>query len=207
MSTAGKLFRNGLMLSLAALLVQTAAMGFNVYLSGEIGTEGMGLFSLISAAYRFAMTFSLSGIGLAATRLAAEEFARGSGRGALLATAKCAVYALCFSLAACFTLFASSDFVSVRLLHDARSAPSLRVLALALPFLSVSAAFDGYFTAKRSVKVTAASLLAEQFLRMGVSVALVVFVMPHDIEHVCTAVSVGITPHTPCRATFFAMAM
>ena len=204
MSTAGKLFRNGLMLALAALCVQTAAMGFNVWLSGKIGAEGMGLFSLISAAYRFAMTFSLSGIGLAATRLAAEEFARGSGRGALLATVKCAVYALCFSLAACFTLFVSSDFVSVRFLHDARSAPSLRMLALALPPLSVSAAFDGYFTAKRSVKVTAASLLAEQFLRMGVTVALVELVMPPDIEHACTAVSVGITVSEAASFVFVA---
>lgn len=193
MSTAGKLFRNGLLLSAVSLLIQTAGMGFNIYLSGKIGAEGMGLFSLVSAAYRFAVTFSLSGIGLTATRMTAAEFARGSGRGALTAVLRCAVYALCFSGAAAFALYASADFLSVTLLHDIRCALSLRILAVSLPFLSVSAAFDGYFTAKRSVRVPAASLILEQSLRMTVTILLLVFLMPPGLTYATAAVSLGIT--------------
>ncbi len=193
MSTAGKLFRNGLMLSAVSLLIQTAAMGFNIYLSGKIGAEGMGLYSLVNAAYRFAITFSLSGIGLTATRLTAAELARGSGRGALLAVVRCAVYALCFSGAAAFALYVSAETLSVLLLKDIRCVLSLRILAVSLPFLSVSSAFDGYFTAKRSVGVPAASLILEQTLRMSVTVAALQFLMPPGLAYATAAVALGIT--------------
>ncbi len=193
MSTAGKLIRNGIMMSAAALLIQTAGMGFNVYMSSKIGAEGMGLFSLISSVYRFAVTFSLSGIGLAATRMAAEEFARGSGAGAMSAVKKCAAYALIFSGAAAFAMFLSAEYVSSKVLGDARCCLSIKILAISLPFLSVSSAFDGYFTAKRAVRKNALSLILEQTVRMTAAVMLLELIVPPGVEYACAAVSVGIT--------------
>lgn len=193
MSTAVKLIKNGLLMSAAALLIQTAAMGFNVYMSNKIGAEGMGLFSLVSSVYRFAITFSLSGIGFAATRMAAEEFAKNNGKGALDAVKRCSVYALVFSLAASFTMFFSAELVSEKMLGDIRCILSVKVLALSLPFLAVSSAFDGYFTAKRSVKKTASSLIVEQTVRMTAAIVFLEFFVPDSVEYACAAVSAGIT--------------
>lgn len=193
MSTARKLIKNGLFMSAAALLIQTAAMGFNVYMSNKIGAEGMGLFSLVSSVYRFAITFSLSGIGFASTRMAAEEFAKNNGKGALDAVKRCSLYALVFSLAATFAMFSSAEFVSGKILGDMRCVPSVKALALSLPFLSVSSAFDGYFTAKRCVKKTASSLIVEQTVRMTVAIVFLELIVPPKVEYACLAVSMGIT--------------
>lgn len=192
MSTAAKLIKNGLLMSAASLIIQVAAMGFNVYMSNKIGAEGMGLFSLVSSVYRFAITFSLSGIGFAATRMAAEEFAKNSGKGALDAVKRCALYALIFSSAAAFGMYASAETVSVKFLGDIRCVLSIKILALSLPFLSVSSAFDGYFTAKRSIKKNASSLIIEQTVRMFSAVMLLELFVPSGVEYACAAVSLGI---------------
>ena len=159
MSNAGKFIRNGLIMAASALLIQTASMGFNVYMSQKLGAQGMGLYSLINAVYRFAITFSISGIGLASSRMAAEEFAINSPRGARIAVARCSVYALAFSATATLALLCFADPVSAILLGDSRAALSIRILGVSLPFLSVSAVFDGYFNAKRAVKKTAAAAM------------------------------------------------
>ena len=145
MSTAGKLFRNGLMLSLAALLVQTAAMGFNVYLSGEIGAEGMGLYALTSSAYIFAVTLATSGINLAVTRLVSEELALENGKGAIGAMRRCLIYAAIFGSVSSLSLFFGARYIADELLGDGRTYLSLRFFALALPFIAISNVFAGYF--------------------------------------------------------------
>ena len=193
MSNAKTFIKNGLIMSAAALIIRTASMGFNVYMSQKLGAQGMGLYSLISAVYRFAMTFSLSGIGLAAARLTAEEFAVKSGSGAKSAVVRCSVYALIFSLSAATALLVSADLIAEKMLSDARCALSIRILAVSLPFLSVSAVFDGYFNAKRCVKKTAASLILEQTVRMTAATVLIELFLPADIKYACAGVSAGIT--------------
>ena len=59
---AGKIFANGIVLSVTALIMRTIGVGFNVYVSGKIGAAGMGLLTLIMSIYSLAVTFSVSGV-------------------------------------------------------------------------------------------------------------------------------------------------
>ena len=63
---------NGLLIAAVSFIIRSVSVSFNVYVSNKIGSVAMGVFTLISTVYGFAMTVATSGINLAATRHIAE---------------------------------------------------------------------------------------------------------------------------------------
>ena len=64
-----RFFLNAALLGATTILMRSIAVIFNAYVSGKIGAEGMGLYSLITSVYGFAVTLATSGISLAVVRL------------------------------------------------------------------------------------------------------------------------------------------
>lgn len=62
-------FGNALLLAAATLFMRTVSVVWGAYVSGRIGAEGMGLYSLIMSAYTFAVTLATSGINLAVVQI------------------------------------------------------------------------------------------------------------------------------------------
>ena len=80
----GRLYiRNAVILALVNILLRGAAVSFNGYVSGKIGAESMGLFTLVMSIYGFAVTLATSSVHLAAVRLTAERCARLAGADAV----------------------------------------------------------------------------------------------------------------------------
>ena len=69
---ARQIFWNAMLLTAASLAMRTVGVSFQVYLSNRAGAEAMGLFSLLSGVYGFALTLATSGIHLGVTRLTVE---------------------------------------------------------------------------------------------------------------------------------------
>ena len=65
--SAKRIFWNALLLSATTLLVRTVSVTFGVYVSNLAGAVAMGLFSLMSGVYGFALTLATSGIHLGVT--------------------------------------------------------------------------------------------------------------------------------------------
>lgn len=88
-----RFFLNAMIMTATSLLMNAVGVWFNLYISGKIGAEGMGVFQLIMSVYSFTVTFAASGINLASTRLVAEEAASPNGnvKGAMR---RCFGYAL-----------------------------------------------------------------------------------------------------------------
>ncbi|MBO7250186.1 MAG: stage V sporulation protein B, partial [Clostridia bacterium] len=60
-----KFLLNGAILTLTSVVMRMIGVSFNVYISDAVGAEAMGLFTLISTVYGFALTLATSGISLA----------------------------------------------------------------------------------------------------------------------------------------------
>jgi stage V sporulation protein B len=191
MKRAKKFFLNAIILTAASLLMRSVGVTFNVYLAGKIGPSGMGLFQLIMSVYSFGVTVSLSGIGLAATRVVTEELARGSQAGAKKAMFKCIGYSLVFGLAAAVLLFFGAPYIGSLVLHDMRIVWPLRVLALGLPFLAMTSATEGYFIAVRRVVKSASANMLEQFIKITLTIYALNLLMPKGIEYACLAIAIG----------------
>ena len=83
-----RFLKNALTVALSALAMRTVAVWFGAYVSGKIGKEGMGIYSLVMSVYGFAITLATSGVHLAVTvirvslGMIGEEVAFISGRAA-----------------------------------------------------------------------------------------------------------------------------
>lgn len=183
---------NACVLVITSVFMRLVTMLFNVWLTKSIGSAGMGLFSLVLSVYSLGVTFASSGINLAATRLVSEELASNSQSGAVNAIKKCVIYSLIFGSCGFMTLFFGAEYIASSWLCDSRAALSLKILAVALPFISLSSVFIGYFSAVRRVVKNAVTSILEQFLRIFVTVILLSLFSDNGIEGATASVSVGI---------------
>lgn len=180
-------------LSVTALFVRMIGFAFRVYLSGAMGAQGMGLYSLIMSVYSLSITFATSGISTAVSKLAAEELAQGNPSGARQILSRSIFLSLILSVTVGIALYALSDPIALKVLQDARTAPSLRLLAPGLPFLSICACLRGYFIACRRVAVPASAQVIEQLFKMGFIMSTLAVGLSKGIEEGCAVVVLGMT--------------
>ena len=183
--------KNGISLSLAALLLRTVSVSFGAYVSGRIGAEGMGLYSLIMSVYTLAVTFATSGVQLATTRLVSEALGRGEPEGARAALRTALGYATVCGAIASLLLAVLAPLIGRVWLGDARTLPALRLLSLALLPVALSSVFSGYFTAVRRPSRTAAVSIAEQATRILLTVYLLTALLPSGLGYACLALVGG----------------
>ena len=191
MKKTAEFIKNALWLSASALLLRSLSVGFNSYIAERIGSEGMGLFSMIMGIYAFALTLASAGISLSSTRMVAEELGlsrRAHALGALSAVLRYAL--LCGGLATAALLLLAPP-LSRYVLGDVRTLPALSVLALGLLPVSVTAALNGYFTAVRRVYKNAAAAILEQSVRMTATVLLLLRLLPCGVHFACLALALG----------------
>lgn len=184
---------NAGILTATSLSLGLAGVAYNAWLTRNLGSAGTGLFSLMMAVYRFAVTFACSGSGLAATRLVAEENALKNGAAASSAMNRTLIYSLFFGTAGGILLWIMSDFAASSMVGDIRAARPFRVLAFSLPFVGVSAALSGYFTAVTRVFSSSASQIFEQLSQMIFTVAVFGIMKPDDLGEACVLVAAGCT--------------
>lgn len=193
MSRFKKFVVSGLIVTVVSLLVRAVSVSFNVYLSNKIGAVAMGIFTLISTVYGFAVTVATSGIGLATTKLVAEASDEdGKKTPAVRCTVrKCTAYALWFSLATTVILFFFAPIIGKNILHDIRTVKPLQAMALTLTPLSISSVLSGYFIAVRRVYKNAAVVILGQAVRIFGCIFLFALWGAEDVESACLAIAIG----------------
>lgn len=182
-------FLNAGMLACVNILIRLISVSFNAYISGKVGAEGMGLLTLVMSVYGLTVTVASSGVNLAAVRLTAESLAKGESCRAVVRG--CLLYSLLFGVFAGVSLFALSAPVGQYLLGDTRTVPSLRVLAMSLPAISLSSALAGYFTGVRQIYKNVLISMVEQMVKITLTAALLLLIAPAGIEYACLAVVGG----------------
>lgn len=180
---------------LTATSLSLGAIGvlYNAWLARSLGTAGTGLFSLMMAVYRLMVTFACSGSGLAATRLVAEETALKNGTAAAKAMKLTLWYSLFFGMLGGILLFVFGDFAAESLVRDVRAAKPFRVLAFSLPFVGVSSAFSGYFTAVTRVAPSSVAQIFEQLSQMAFTMFVFAMLKPDSLSTACVLVAAGST--------------
>ena len=182
-----------LILGISSVFVRMIGFVFRVYLSNTIGSEGMGVYSLIMSVYGLAITLCTAGLGIAVSRLVAEQLSVGADANARLVLLRAVGLACFMGAGVAAALFFGADTIANRLLKETRAAMPLKILAAGLPFLSVSSCIRGYFVAKRQVGHPATAQLLEQGVKMTFIIALLGRYLPRGIEYACAITVLGIT--------------
>ena len=188
-----RLFVNTLIVSLASVLFRLMGLGFQIFLASRMGPGGIGLFQLVMSVNVFMATLAISGIRFAATRVISEKIGRGQS-GDLRPTVRCALgYAFTAGTFAFLIIFLISGFLGERVIGDARTVLSLRILGVSLPFVSGGAALSGYFTGVCRPGKGALGAFSEQVIKIIVSCILLSLAPHDDLELTCAAVVTGNT--------------
>lgn len=186
------LILNTTVLTLSGFLMRTIAVSFNVYLTNRIGSAGIGLFQLIMSVYALSVTFASAGIRLGATRLVTDSLCKKEASAEKIVKL-CVKYSLFTGCAVAGALFVLSGFISEKWIMDERAEYSLKILALSLPPVAVSAALNGYFTARKTLVKYSAVQLIEQLCRIGATIFALTVAAGGGLSALCGAIAAGTT--------------
>lgn len=190
-----RFFINGFLMTVVTLAIRYISVAFNIYITNKIGATAMGLFTLISSVYGFALTLATSGISLATTKLVSEALGgvaknrRGSTVRAIMK--KSLAFAFVISFIVSMVLYLLSPFIANHILKDIRTLSALRVLSYTLVPISLSSSMNGYFTAVRKVHKNATVQVFGQAVKIFSCVYLLSGIIAADIESACLAVIWG----------------
>ena len=180
MTNRRRFFYNGILLTAVGIAIRLVAMLFNSYITKTIGAEGIGLFTLIGTVYSFAITFATSGINLTVTRLVASELGKQGGDARAKRILRSAViYSLIFSASASLVLFCLARYFGIHTLSDERTVIPLRILAISLIPIALSAVFGGYFVGVKRVARNAAVQVLAQVFKIGLTLLLLKKAAPY----------------------------
>lgn len=184
---------NGILLTITSFIMRSIGVFFNIYISNKIGTEAVGLFQLIMSVYMFAITIATSGINLAATKIVSEELALQNNHIPKQAMKKCILYSLFLGIIAFLLIVLFAPFISQYLLHNKIPHYLFYILGISLPFISMSSALNGYFTALRLATKNAFARFIEQFIKITVTTYCLSIIFPNGLEYACLSLILGET--------------
>lgn len=186
---AKNLISTTVVLTATTLFARTIVVYYNVYLSGKIGSFGIGAFELIMSVYAFAKTASIAGVSLASTRMSAEE--DGDFSNTMRRILSCC---LTLGIVCGLILAGAAPYLSYAVLSDPPGAVvALKLLAVSLPFLSMSAAYGGYFVAKRKMRLYAPVQICEQIIRILFTIHLLEKFEDEPLEFSVCSIALAIT--------------
>lgn len=191
MKNVRKIFMNTLMLTGVSFLMQTVSVSFNVWLTNRIGAAGIGLFQLIMTVYGLSVTLGCGGIRLASTRLAAEADSESEKPGRIIKS--CIRYGFFTGCLIALAVLFGAELISLLWLKDSRCAIPLRVLAFSIPFVAMSSALGGYFTAMRKIARFSAIRILEQAVKIVSIIILLGKLLPLGTGYSCIAIVAGMT--------------
>lgn len=164
---------------------------FNIYISNRVGSEAIGVFSLVMSIYMFAITFATSGISLACTCIVSEEFAKKNFNDAFKAVRTCIFFSILLGICSMFLVFLFSPIISTTWLKGMISPKPLYIIGFGLPLIAVSAVINGYFSAIAKSYKNAISQVVELSAKMIVTIILLNLFPTKEIETICSMLLLG----------------
>ena len=186
-------FKNTAVAVFAGIVAKTIDFSFRAWYSGQIGSEGMGIFSLVMSAFGIILNLASAGMGSAVSRLVSIRHSRGefASAGKTVRTAvKMIVSAglLCNGL-----MYFAADKIALVILKDIRTARCLVCISPSVIFMGISYCIKGYFYAVRRAIIPASSEFVEQAVKISVIGFLLNRWLPCGVEKGCCAVFLGLT--------------
>ena len=197
------LLKGAAVMTVFSLLGKLLGVLLRLYLTSRIGGEGIGLYQLIMSVYGLFATFATAGLTVAVSRLVAEKAERNLSDATVLLRASVLV-GLVISAAATVGLLVSAEYLAVFAVKEPTAAPSLRILALSMPFMAVAACFKGWFIARRQVLRCSSASFFEQCVKFAVMALCLNVLMANisDVSSLCMGIVLGVTVGEGCSFVY-----
>ena len=178
-------FINGIVLTVTSLIMKSIGMVFNLYISNKIGSEAIGIFSLVMSVYMFLVVIATSGLSIACTCIVSEQFAKGNFFDGLKAVKSCLLFSLLLGLGSSLVVLLFANIISRVWLKSMISSIPLYIISIGLPFIGISSVINGYFSAVRKGYKSAVAQVFELIIKIIVTVILLNASSNPNVESIC----------------------
>lgn len=157
------------------LIIRIIGMISNIYFTSVIGSGSTGMYHMIFSVYGFMVTFSISGTGLAVTRLVSEiGVASGSACNSVVRKSLSICISISVATSICVCVF--GEYLGKFLFNSESSSKALILLSLSLPAVSVSSVIRGYFMAARRIGTVTVGQLTEEISSVVITLYLLSYI-------------------------------
>lgn len=167
MSYKKTIFTGTLILTLSGFLARILGFYNRIFLSNLIGAKELGIYQLIFPIYMLCFSLCCHGFETGISNLTSRFFAKGQKKNAHHLVRLGCLLSFSLSLILMFFLFEGADYLSNHILKEVSAAPSLKIAALSLPFVSIKACLHGYYIGLNRSGIPAVSQIIEQISRVG----------------------------------------
>ena len=191
MSRRLPIFYSALLLTGVNLLLRLVGTSFQVYLSGRIGAEGIGLLQLVMSVGSMALVAGMAGIRTATMYLTAEESGRKTPGNVIWVLSGSILYSMLCSVAVGAAIYFFAPFLAEKWIGNIHTMDSIQLFGMFLPINCLTGVMVGYFTGANRIGTLAAVEVAEQIFSMVCTLLLLHFWAGNNAERACQAVVMG----------------
>ncbi|MBR6755747.1 MAG: polysaccharide biosynthesis protein, partial [Peptococcaceae bacterium] len=183
--------KGALVLTVAGVVAKMMGALYRIPFARIVGEEGSAIYGLVYPVYNLLLALSTAGIPLAISKLIAEREEQGYSQESLRIFKVALLLLSAVGLSVGVIIFINADWIAANVLHEPKAAWSLRALAPAMIFSCMQAVFRGYFQGLQQMVPTALSQITEQFIRVGVIMAVIFTLAGFGAETVAAGASFG----------------
>ncbi len=185
------IFYGALLLTAVNLLLRFGGTVFQVYLSGRIGAEGIGLLQLVLSVGSMAMVAGIAGIRTATMYLTAEQIGKKKRQNIIWVLSCGTNYALVCSVLVGGIVYITAPLIAANWIGHEDVADSIRLLGIFLPVNCLCGMMVGYFTGAGRIGTLAAVEVVEQVFGACITILLLAFWAENSTQKACISVILG----------------
>lgn len=156
-----KFVKSTLILIIGGFITKILGMLIKIVMTRLVGTEGIGLYMMISPTFMLLITLAQLGFPIAISKLVAED--RGNNKNIVFSIIPISI--IINIIIIIFLLF-FSGFLATNLLKDPNLKIPLLCVGLVLPFISISSILRSYFFGKQKMIPHVVSNVTEDIIRL-----------------------------------------
>ena len=183
------LLNGALLLTIAGLLSRLIGFFYKIFLSREIGAEGLGIYQLIFPVMGICFSLTSAGIQTSISRYVSKSIGVDDSSAAKKYLYTGLLLATTLALLVSAILFCNAEFIAYKILGEERCASLLKIVSFSYVPACIHACLNGYFYGKKKSAVPAISQLIEQVVRVG-SVYLIDQILVSQGKHISISLAV-----------------
>lgn len=156
-----KLIQSTIILIIGGFITKILSMFIKIVMTRLIGTEGIGIYMLISPTFMLFIAIAQLGFPVAISKLVAENHSNNKNL-----VFSIIPISLVINIIMIIVLLFSSHYLAIHLLHEPRSYYALLCIGFVLPFISISSILRGYFFGKERMIPHVISNITEDVIRL-----------------------------------------
>lgn len=158
---------NAAILTVTGFLVKVIGFFYRVFIANAVGSEGLGLYQLVTPIYSLLVLVLSAGVQIAVSRFVAEETSRRpDGRGMKI-TSLAAGVIMAVGLIVCGILLLNLDTLVFAFTGDMRTRNSLLWILIFIPPIAAASAYKGYFYGRQEMIPNSMGQILEQLTKLG----------------------------------------